>query len=402
MVRTPQEALRRCDTDLARLASSIGLLARLTPKNAVEERQRLLCDLRSGRKPVPSWQLERRGTHGAFRTLDRARHEARALPGAQLYLDKLDELELELALVDAIGDGRRVRRLAARRFGTGAEQVNTVAGPISLATLARRLLDEVPVASRSSSSGGARAATVSVAAAVRELARVAGLAVQVRMEPRLAAGAATGNGVIYVGSRAFEPREALRIAVHEVFGHLVAAANGRAQTMRLLEIGTAGSFTDQEGVALCCEEAAGLIDSRRLRTLAARVLATDWMHAGACFGDTAQRLHREEHFPATDAIVISERVYRGGGVARDAAYLLGWLRVRDALRKGRASLDELRAGRVSLAAIPALRELADRGWVRPPVYRPNLERSLRATPWGTIPCTSPPSEAASLTKLELT
>ena len=117
-----------------------------------------------------------------------------------------------------------------------------------------------------------------------------------RVEPRLSAGAATGERTVFVAARKFGRNEARRLAVHEVFGHLLSAANGRAQPLRLMQWGTAGSFVDQEGVALYMEEVAGVLDGARLRTLAGRVIAADMMHAGATFADTARKLLRDEGF----------------------------------------------------------------------------------------------------------
>ncbi|HEX6245767.1 MAG TPA: tyrosine/phenylalanine carboxypeptidase domain-containing protein, partial [Polyangiales bacterium] len=110
----------------------------------------------------------------------------------------------------------------------------------------------------------------------------------------------------------------------------------------------------------------------------------------------------ECQLPAETAIMTAERAYRGGGVARDAGYLAGFLRVRAALTAGRATLDELRRGRVTLAHVARLRELEREGWVTPARYRPSLALSRSLTFGGTSADTSPPSEAASLTMLELT
>ncbi|MFW6023902.1 MAG: tyrosine/phenylalanine carboxypeptidase domain-containing protein, partial [Myxococcota bacterium] len=178
--------------------------------------------------------------------------------------------------------------------------------------------------------------------------------------------------------------------------------NARAQPIRLLELGTAGSFRDQEGLAIWLEESAGVLDGRRLRTLAARVIAADRMHGGQRFGETARDLMRLHGFPAEDALALAERAHRGGGLARDVSYLAGWLRVRHAIDRGEATVDELRSGRVGLDELPALRRLRDLGWIRPAVYRPSLSRSLRATHSGTSLSTSPPSAATSLTRFEAT
>ena len=65
-----------------------------------------------------------------------------------------------------------------------------------------------------------------------------------RVEPNLTAGAATGDRTVYLADRRFGPREALRLAVHEVLGHLTSAANGRVQPLRIMEWGTGFSFAD--------------------------------------------------------------------------------------------------------------------------------------------------------------
>jgi hypothetical protein len=242
----------------------------------------------------------------------------------------------------------------------------------------------------------------SLAALVLGLAREIGLEVKVKVEPRLASGAAAGEHTVFIAERKFGRVEAKRLAVHEVLGHLVAAANGRAQPLRLLEWGTAGSFADQEGLALYLEEQHGVMDGRRLRVLAGRVVATDCMHGGMSFTDAARQLHHQEGFTSSETISIVERAYRGGGVARDVAYLYGWLRVHDAIARGQTTVDDLRAGRIGLDALPAIRLLAAEGYAVPPVLRPNFSRSFCATKSETTPRTSPPSDAASLIRLELT
>ena len=197
-------------------------------------------------------------------------------------------------------------------------------------------------------------------------------------------------------------REARRLAVHEVFGHLVSAFNGRTQPLGVLAIGTAGSYGDQEGVSLYLEELAGLLDASRQRTLAGRLLATHAMHSGVSFGDAARTLVLEQGFSPADAVTLCERSFRGGGVARDAVYLGSWLRVRNAVSHQRTSLGELQLGKVSLSALPELRRLIGEGLVRQPTYLSNLARSLGATGVGTRSDTLPPSLATSLTRLEAT
>lgn len=397
-------ALREVDALMKQVADVARLLPALTADNAAEERARLVDALARGHTPVPAWTCPaRRVEPPVWRMLERARARVEGQPAAALYLARLDELELELAMIDALGDARRIRPLAARRFGTGRTEVELPGGPAPVARLARAMLESLPHREEERVLPAvAPAGTPSLAGLMLGTARDAGLSIDVKVEPRLSAGAATGDRTVFLADRCFGPREAIRFAVHEVLGHAVAAANARMQPLRLFEIGTAGSFSAQEGICLCLEERSGALDAYRLRILAARVLAADRMHHGAPFGDTAGWLHREHGFGPADAIGVAERAYRGGGVARDVGYLVGWREVRAALERGEVGVDDMRAGRVGLEAARALPALIAAGLARPPRHRPSLVLSRLATDGGTSFETSPPSVAASFTMLEET
>lgn len=401
------------------LCTAARTLPALTAENAHEERMRLTACLSRGETLIPRFALDARPVpHAAFRLIDELRRhipdlvdalvQEAATPDAffgavaeSLYREKLDELELDLMLLDALGRPRAVRTLAARRYGTGARVVPTEHGEVTLAACARVLLDRVEPFSELKELPADGSAD-SLGNLVRELAAAIGLSIEVRVEPRLASGAAAGEHTVFLAARKFGRVEAERLAIHEVLGHLVAAHNGRKQALRIFEWGTADSFADQEGVSLYLEAKHGVMDAVRMRILAGRVLATDMMHGGASFSDTAHALHRAEHFTAVEAIGIAERAYRGGGVARDASYLLGYLRVHHAIASGSVTLDELRSGRLSVSAVPAMRALAAAGYGSTVLLRPNFSRSFFATKSVTTPRTSPPSDAASLIRLELT
>lgn len=392
------------DVYLGKLHQVSRLLPALTARNGHVERKRLVAAVCRGDVAAPRFEASpRKVPSEVFRMLDSARKLAEGVPAGELYLARLEELELDLGMLEALGDARRIRPLAARRFGTGREEVPLGQGTAPVATLARRILDEVegepePRTLPATSLPG----EPSFGELIKRVARDAGLEVDVRVEPRLSAGAATGERVIFIADRDFGAREVLRLAVHEVLGHLTSAANGRAQPLRLFEHGTAGSFTDQEGIALYLEEQAGVLDGYRLRTLAARVWMTERLHAGATFQDSVRILAREHGFAAEDAVAVAERAYRGGGVARDVGYLRGWMRVRHAIANEEATVDELRAGRVGLDDLDTIRDLRPSGLARVSLYRPSLAYSLGPTEGGTNLLTSPPSFAASLTRLELT
>lgn len=390
---------------LGRLSEATRLLPVLTAPNAAEERRRLSRCVSRCERAEPRWWWVRRDLGRAPRVwLEGGRRRAADSPASALYLRRLDEIEHDLAILDALGDARRIPPLVARRFGTPSMSVTTERGPAPLGRVARRLLRTVPDTAEPQvlPADDPNPQTPSVARLMRSMARAAGLDVRVTVEPRLAAAAAAGNRTVLLADRCFGGREAVRLAVHEILGHLVSAANGRAQPLRIVELGTAGSFADQEGLCILLEESAGVLDGRRLRTLAARVVAAECMHEGATFHETARLLVDEHGFEPADAVTIGERAYRGGGVARDVSYLAGWLRVRAAVGASEATIADLQLGRVSLAELPTLRALQAGGLVRPPVYRPSLSRSLRSTHSGTSFQTSPPSDAASFTRFEAT
>jgi uncharacterized protein (TIGR02421 family) len=358
---------------LLEVAHRTRILPYLHADNAASERLRMTTELARGELPAPRWSpLARRSTHGLFHLLERARVETlrAAMPDEvrALYVGRMEELELDIALLDALGDAKRVRPLSARRYGTGTSRVRAKTA-IDVAEACLAQLEPAP---------REPLRDVDADELARQMERAAafvGITIRGVVDARLSAAAAAGEKTIYVQKRAFSRVEARRLVAHEVFGHLIASHRARQHPLRIFEIGVAGSFADQEGLALCLEEAAGTMDASRLRTLAARVVVTARLHEGASFGEAAREMMAHGLSPEA-AIATTERAYRGGGVARDAGYLEGFVRVRDALRARVCSLDELRAGRLAVEAVPALRVAMAHGWAEPAKASPSLEEGL--------------------------
>ncbi len=360
-------------------------------------------DIARGRAPVSGPPVVNGApTRVAFAALDRARSMARDAEAGALYLARLDEMELEIALIEALGDTKRVRPIALRRFGSGESVIDVAGRATTLGAVARALLTTTAPTPEKPVVPATGDAAVTLERIVRHVAARARLDIDVKLVKGLVAGAAAGDHTVFIADRTFGRREALRLAVHEVEGHLVAAANGFAQPFGLFVFGTAGALEDQEGLALALEEAYGLLDGERLRNLAGRVVASDAVHAGARFGDAALMLVREFGFSASTAVSIAERAYRGGGIARDVIYLRGWLAVRAALDAGETTIDELRIGRVSLGALQEVRRLRRLGLVRAPRHIPSFSRNLASTFFGTSFETSPPSLVTSLHRFDAT
>src|SRR5690606_5883616 len=109
-------ALREADAYLKRIADVARLLPALTATNAVEERARLVAEVEAGGTPSPRWVLRKRRVEPElYRLVDGVRGRAAGTAAEELYLARADELELELAMIEALGEPKRIRPLVARR-----------------------------------------------------------------------------------------------------------------------------------------------------------------------------------------------------------------------------------------------------------------------------------------------
>ena len=156
---------------------------------------------------------------------------------------------------------------------------------------------------------------------------------------------------------------------HEVGTHVVTYHNGARQPLKLLTIGLPGYDETQEGLAVLAEYLSGGLDPRRLRVLAARVVAVDKMLDGAEFMDIFESLRAEHRIPRKTAWIIAIRVVVAGGSVKDAIYLRGITRLLEALAEG-ISLDTLFVGKLALDHVPLIQDLLDREVLQAPWVRP--------------------------------
>jgi uncharacterized protein (TIGR02421 family) len=156
---------------------------------------------------------------------------------------------------------------------------------------------------------------------------------------------------------------------HEIGTHVVTYQNGARQPLTLLTVGLPGYDETQEGLAVLAEYLTGGLDPRRLRVLAARVVAIGKMLDGAGFLQIFDSLRNEHRIPARTAWSIAIRVVLGGGSVKDAIYLRGITRILEALAED-CSLDVLFVGKLSLDQVPMIQDLLDREVLQPPWVRP--------------------------------
>jgi len=152
---------------------------------------------------------------------------------------------------------------------------------------------------------------------------------------------------------------AFSLLQHEIGTHVVTYYNGKAQPLKLFYIGVPGYEELQEGLAVFSEYLTDGLTPNRLRTIAARVVAVQQMVSGSSFVDTFYLLVDKYQFSNKAAFTIAMRVYRGGGLTKDAVYLKGLLNIIEYLKKGK-SLEPLLIGKIRQDYIPVVQELIHR------------------------------------------
>lgn len=163
---------------------------------------------------------------------------------------------------------------------------------------------------------------------------------------------------------------------HEISVHVLTFINGSQQGLGIFGAGLAGYEGLQEGLGVFAEFLVGGLTVARLRLLAARVLVVQAMLGGADF-IACHRLLLDKHgFSSQGAFNIATRVFRSGGLTKDAIYLRGFQQVLRWVAQGRP-LDPFWYGKIAERHVPVVEELEARGMLRKPVVAPEfLERPL--------------------------
>lgn len=178
------------------------------------------------------------------------------------------------------------------------------------------------------------------------------------------------NGTLCIPSTLFIPRSRLDALIHhEVGTHIVTWLNGKSQRLEQLYTGLAGYDELQEGLAVLAEYLVGQLSDARLRLLAGRVIAVSRRTEEVAFDDTFHELVDQHRFTPHQAFGIIVRVWRGGGLTKDAIYLRGLRNLLDYLADG-GDMEILYMGKITESHIPVVRELLRREILAPPPLRP--------------------------------
>lgn len=281
-----------------------------------------------------------------------------------LFRQKQEELDRQITLLSDV-DSPRFRPESLQIYGGVSDW---------LLGHAVELLEQVPKYTREEPKRNQLDATAFARHALQELGYYqqksadfrATVAVRDDMYPGLMV---SGDQLLIGGKIRVARRRVNALLQHEVGTHLVTRYNGRHQPFQQLEVGLAGYDGLQEGLAVLAEYLVGGLSRTRMRILAARVVAARHLLDGATFVDTFRSLDRTYEFSKRTAYTITMRIYRGGGLTKDAVYLRGLLQILRYLREG-GDLEPLFVGKVASAHLPLIFELAQRQVIQPPRLRP--------------------------------
>jgi uncharacterized protein (TIGR02421 family) len=283
---------------------------------------------------------------------------------AFLFREKQEEVERQITML---------QDLNTRRFLLGSRQLYDDPDD-DLVDTARSLLERIRPHARDNSGGGYLDSRAFSELAREEIAsyRAVWPEMNSRVEIRedVTTGLMVSRGSLLIGKNTRIPAARARALLeHEVGTHVLTYFNGKAQPFRQLYSGLAGYEAFQEGLAVLAEYMVGGLSRPRLRLLAARVVAVRMMVDGASFLDTFRSLTLIHGFSRQAAFTVTMRIYRGGGLTKDAGYLLGLVKILRYLGKG-GELAPLYVGKIARDHVSIISELRWRQVLKEPPLMP--------------------------------
>ncbi len=282
----------------------------------------------------------------------------------QLFRDQQVDLDRKITMLSDRG---------TNRFLYGSLQLYGGVSD-SLMKTAEDILERTPAHSRENQGGSNLNAKAFAKRAIAEIAYYRRLRPEftgeVEIRNDIYSGLMVSRGKLLIGREtSVPPSRANPLIQHEIGTHLLTYNNGKAQPFRQLYLGLAGYDDLQEGLAVLAEYLVDGLSRPRMRLLAARVIAARMMSEGASFAETFRYLNRMHDFSQSTAFTLTMRIYRGGGLTKDAVYLRGLVRLLQYL-KNEGELEPLLVGKISSSHIPIIRELQYRGILNAVPLRP--------------------------------
>jgi len=125
------------------------------------------------------------------------------------------------------------------------------------------------------------------------------------------------------------------------------------------------------------------LNNDRLRIIAARVIAVHHMLLGNTFTDTFDMLVDQYLFLPETAFNLTMRVYRGGGLTKDALYLKGIIELLNYIKEGN-EVDLLMMGKIRKDYLPIIKDLLQRGVLIPPAVIPRYMSADYKPKWQEV------------------
>ncbi len=346
------------DHELAQLSAGLRFLLEVTPLNAEEAQADYMT--RSVDRPDFAYREPDTQPDVLRQRLDRI--EIEGIENAtlrHLLRAKHRELRLQVEMLTA-RDSEDFLGLSMELYGGVSSALREQADGV---------LEALPV---SESPGQVLGADDFLALALEEIElyreQDADIEMHAEIRPDVSGVLVSGDTLLVSPRARIQQRRAHALIHHEVGTHLVTQVNGSAQPVKVLGTGLAGYDETQEGLAVLAEVACGGLTAFRLRQLAGRVLTVHRLVEGATFRE-AQEALVDQGFPESSAFTTTMRVYRAGGLTKDAIYLRGLVDLLAHVRDG-GDVELLFLGKFSLRDLPLVAGLAADGILRPARLRP--------------------------------
>ena len=367
------DAVVRADRGIDEIASSFDFLLAVTPINAETAWAEFASSgfARSPRLYYRPLTLQIETAKRKLFTLNFEHLEDPLLYA--LYREKQQEVDLQLSMISA-RETRKFVELGRALYGPVESELLNAASDI----LARTAADGAssPTSANKRDCDYIRERAQAMISAYRR--QSADFTASVEIRDDLPAGMLVSRGQLLIArSSALDPDRVEALLNHEVGVHLLTYFNGSAQGLRILRSGLAGYEGMQEGLAVFAEYLSAGMTADRLRVLAARVVGCAALLDGALFAETYRLLVDGHGFGTAEAFNITLRIYRGGGLVKDAIYLRGLLQLLDHLADG-GSLEPFWMGKIAASHFGAIQELNLRGLLGAAAIRPIFLDDVKA------------------------
>lgn len=352
------------DKQLAEIGNSFDFLLQVTPVNTHEAWTKFK---QYQFQKLPTFRYRPHVADPALlkRQLWNVRVERVEDPTLQhLFREKQKELDIKLSMLGAINK---------RNFIYGSLQLYGTPDNDLTAT-AKQLLGSIPPHSREQTEQKLTAeafARYASAEIDRYQQAFSGFDAQVYIQPDISSLMVSRGNLLVSDKIKIPASRAEALVSHEIGVHALTYFNGQAQPFKLLYAGLAGYDELQEGLAVLAEYLVGGLSQSRLRLLAARVIAAHSLIDGATFIDTFRLLQTAYGFKPQPAFNLVMRIYRGGGLTKDAIYLRGLIQLLHYLQQ-KPLHDLFFIGKIAISHIPIIQELQRRQVLQPPKLRPHF------------------------------